>query len=262
MRRDPLRHGDADDQPDRQPGAAGPGTNRPPSSGPPCSVSCTPGIPEHRHDRRSVLGHEIGELQQQGFDFCYDKRLYDRIIEGDASAVRGHLRADLAYQSRLLRFLENHDEPRIASRLGPGAERAAAVAIATLPGATMWHEGQFEGRGGHRSSWPAARTSRSMLTWPTGIAACWPPWPGNRCGQASGGCWRPRAGPTTRPTATWPRGPGPGTVPVTRRLVVINLWAAGPGTGPATLAGPARPELAAHRHTRPGRVRAGRRRAG
>jgi hypothetical protein len=86
------------------------------------------------------------ELQQQGFDFCYDKRLYDRITGEDAAAVRGHLRADLGYQSRLLRFLENHDEPRIASRMPADAERAAAVAVATLPGATMWHEGQFEGR--------------------------------------------------------------------------------------------------------------------
>jgi hypothetical protein len=86
------------------------------------------------------------ELQQQGFSFCYDKRLYDRIVGEDASAVRGHLHADLDYQSRLMRFLENHDEPRIASRMQAAAERAAAVAIATLPGATMWHEGQFEGR--------------------------------------------------------------------------------------------------------------------
>jgi len=85
-------------------------------------------------------------LQQQGFNFCYDKRLYDRILEEDASAVRDHLRADLSYQARLLRFLENHDEPRIADRLGGEAERAAAAAVATLPGATMWHEGQFEGR--------------------------------------------------------------------------------------------------------------------
>jgi Alpha amylase, catalytic domain len=85
-------------------------------------------------------------LQQQGFDFCYDKRLYDRITAGDASAVRDHLRADLGYQSRLLRFLENHDEPRIASRMDPAAERAAAVSVATLPGATLWYEGQFEGR--------------------------------------------------------------------------------------------------------------------
>ena len=86
------------------------------------------------------------ELQQQGFDFCYDKRLYDRILGQDASAVREHLRADLSYQSRLVRFLENHDEPRIASCLPADAERAAAVVIATLPGATLWHEGQFEGR--------------------------------------------------------------------------------------------------------------------
>jgi Alpha amylase, catalytic domain len=86
------------------------------------------------------------ELQQQGFDFCYDKRLYDRLVGGDATAVRDHLRGDLGYQSRLLRFLENHDEPRIASRMPADAERAAAVTIATLPGATLWHEGQFEGR--------------------------------------------------------------------------------------------------------------------
>jgi hypothetical protein len=85
-------------------------------------------------------------LQQQGFDFCYDKRLYDRIVGRDVSGVRDHLRADLAYQSRLVRFLENHDEPRIADLLPGDAERAAAVAIATLPGATLWHEGQFEGR--------------------------------------------------------------------------------------------------------------------
>ena len=85
-------------------------------------------------------------LQRQGFGFCYDKRLYDRILDMDPGAVRDHLRAGLDYQSRLLRFLENHDEPRIASKLPPDMQRAAAVAIATLPGATMWHEGQFEGR--------------------------------------------------------------------------------------------------------------------
>ena len=85
-------------------------------------------------------------LQQQGFDFCYDKRLYDRFTGRDTSGVRDHLRAGLDYQSRLVRFGENHDEPRIADTLPGDAERAAAVAIATLPGATLWHEGQFEGR--------------------------------------------------------------------------------------------------------------------
>jgi hypothetical protein len=85
-------------------------------------------------------------LQEQGFDFCYDKRLCDRILAADADLVRDHLRAGIGYQSRLIRFLENHDEPRVADRLPKVLRRAAAVAVATLPGATMWHQGQFEGR--------------------------------------------------------------------------------------------------------------------
>lgn len=85
-------------------------------------------------------------LQEQGFNFCYDKRLCDRILAGDAGLVRDHLRADIGYQTRLIRFLENHDEPRVADRLPSVLQRPAAVAVATLPGATMWHEGQFDGR--------------------------------------------------------------------------------------------------------------------
>jgi hypothetical protein len=106
------------------------------------------------------------QLQQLGFDHCYDKRLYDRLVapdepgddagndgnDGDAgeaddlaAAVRGHLGADLDYQRRLVRFLENHDEPRAAVVLPGDRERAAAAVVATLPGATLWHEGQFDG---------------------------------------------------------------------------------------------------------------------
>jgi hypothetical protein len=86
------------------------------------------------------------ELQQHGFDFCYDKRLYDRLENGDAENVRLHLCADLRYQERLVRFIENHDEPRAAATFSPARERAAAVTMATLPGARLFHEGQFEGR--------------------------------------------------------------------------------------------------------------------
>ena len=88
-------------------------------------------------------------LQQQGFDHCYDKRLYDRLVHEDAPSVRAHLQAGLAYQRGLVRFLENHDEPRAAATLPGARERAAAVTVATLPGATLWHEGQFEGRRVH-----------------------------------------------------------------------------------------------------------------
>ncbi len=86
------------------------------------------------------------ELQQQGFDYCYDKRLYDRLEHDDAESVRLHLCADLAYQERLVRFIENHDEPRALAVFSPQKECAAAVTIATIPGARLFHEGQFEGR--------------------------------------------------------------------------------------------------------------------
>ncbi|GIE75638.1 hypothetical protein Aph02nite_15880 [Actinoplanes philippinensis] len=85
-------------------------------------------------------------LQRQGFDFCYDKRLYDRLTHESAESLRKHLVADRGYQDGLLRFTENHDEPRAAASMPGGRERAAAVAVATLPGATLWHDGQFEGR--------------------------------------------------------------------------------------------------------------------
>jgi hypothetical protein len=88
-------------------------------------------------------------LQQHGFDFCYDKRLYDRLAHEGAEAVQGHLQADLAYQERLIRFIENHDEPRAAATFGPAQARAAAVAFATLPGARLFHDGQLDGRRVH-----------------------------------------------------------------------------------------------------------------
>jgi hypothetical protein len=86
------------------------------------------------------------ELQQQGFDFCYDKKLYDRLEHSNAESIRLHLCADLAYQAKLLRFIENHDEPRAATAFPGAKQRAAAVTSATLPGIKLFHEGQFEGR--------------------------------------------------------------------------------------------------------------------
>ena len=86
------------------------------------------------------------ELQQQGFDYCYDKKLYDRMEHGPAENVRLHLCADPAYQQGMVRFIENHDEPRAAATFPDGKGRAAAVAILTLTGARLLHEGQFEGR--------------------------------------------------------------------------------------------------------------------
>lgn len=83
-------------------------------------------------------------LQQQGFDFTYDKRLLDRLHGAPAGEVRAHLNAEPAFSNRLARFLENHDEPRSASQFGARLP-AAATALATLPGMRFFFDGQLDG---------------------------------------------------------------------------------------------------------------------
>jgi hypothetical protein len=85
-------------------------------------------------------------MQQQGFDYAYDKRLYDRLREGHARPVREHFHAGLDYQNKLARFLENHDEPRAASAFPPDMHEAAAIITFLSPGLRFFHQGQFEGR--------------------------------------------------------------------------------------------------------------------
>ena len=85
-------------------------------------------------------------LQQQGFDYAYDKRLYDRLHSRQARPVREHFLAGLDYQDKLARFLENHDEPRAAATFPDGIHQAAAVLTFLSPGLRFFHQGQFEGR--------------------------------------------------------------------------------------------------------------------
>ena len=85
-------------------------------------------------------------MQQNGFDYTYDKRLYDRLVEGHASAVREHFYAKPDYQDKLARFLENHDEPRAASTFDQNVHEAAAIITYLSPGLRFFHQGQFEGR--------------------------------------------------------------------------------------------------------------------
>jgi glycosidase len=85
-------------------------------------------------------------MMQEGFDYAYDKRLYDRLREGHARPVREHLWAGLDYQNRLARFMENHDEPRAAATFASGMHEAAAIVTYLSPGLRFFHEGQLEGR--------------------------------------------------------------------------------------------------------------------
>jgi hypothetical protein len=90
-------------------------------------------------------------LQQQGFAYTYDKRLYDRLREGKASSVRAHLSAPLTFQNHCARFLENHDEKRAAAVFPAEIHRTAVVLTYLTPGLRFLHEGQFEGRRAHAS---------------------------------------------------------------------------------------------------------------
>lgn len=85
-------------------------------------------------------------LQQQGFDYAYDKRLYDRLCAGHAAQVREHFKAEPKYQDKLARFLENHDEARIAAILERGQHEAAAMVTYFSPGLRFFHQGQLEGK--------------------------------------------------------------------------------------------------------------------
>lgn len=88
-------------------------------------------------------------LQAQGFDYTYDKSYYDRLRHGEATPVREHLKADLEFQNRSARFLENHDEVRAATAFVAEKYQAAAVLTYTVPGMRFFQDGQFEGRRKH-----------------------------------------------------------------------------------------------------------------
>jgi glycosidase len=83
---------------------------------------------------------------QNGFDYAYDKRLYDRLLEGYSKPVREHLFAGIEYQAKMARFLENHDEPRAATAFSEGVHEAAAIITYLTPGLRFLHQGQLQGR--------------------------------------------------------------------------------------------------------------------
>lgn len=86
------------------------------------------------------------QLQKLGFNYTYDKRLYDRLEGAGMQEIRGHLNGDNDYQSHMARFLENHDEPRSATTFGRERLPVLITLLATLPGLRFFHQGQFEGK--------------------------------------------------------------------------------------------------------------------
>jgi glycosidase len=84
-------------------------------------------------------------LQTLGFDYIYDKIFYDVLTRRDFESLRAHVQSAGAGFNPV-RFLENHDEPRIASILSVPEHKAAAIFLLNQPGMRLLHDGQLTGR--------------------------------------------------------------------------------------------------------------------
>jgi hypothetical protein len=86
------------------------------------------------------------KLQQLGFDYTYDKALYDRLRYNSTTEIVDFLISEKHNLSRCLHFLENHDESRACTVFGKERLKVAAVIVATLPGIRFYFDGQLEGK--------------------------------------------------------------------------------------------------------------------
>jgi hypothetical protein len=88
-------------------------------------------------------------LLDLGFSFAYDKGLYDAVRDIRISEVRERLAAGTGYQSRLARFLENHDEGRCVTVFGKERLSSVVPFMGTLSGLRFYHQGELEGYATH-----------------------------------------------------------------------------------------------------------------
>lgn len=86
------------------------------------------------------------DIQEMGFDYTYDKVLYDRLRFSNPESIRAHLGAEHLYQKRSIRFTSNHDEEESLKAFGKEKSLAASTIISTLPGARLFHLFQILGR--------------------------------------------------------------------------------------------------------------------
>jgi glycosidase len=143
------------------------------------------------------------QLQALGFDYTYDKTLYDGLVFRDAAGVQRHLLGMSAGAvAASAHFLENHDEPRIASILSPAEHRATALLILGLPGVRFLHDGQLSGA---RLKIPVQLARRAVEPNQAEIEKLYEQLlttlPGTAVGQGRGELSKPRAAWPDNPTA-------------------------------------------------------------
>lgn len=85
-------------------------------------------------------------LQSLGFDYTYDKQLYDDLIwRNYMGAQRRLLESSARFVESSVHFLENHDEDRAGAKFSHDEHRAAALVVLGLPGMRLLYEGQLTG---------------------------------------------------------------------------------------------------------------------
>src|SRR3984957_8467456 len=107
-------------------------------------------------------------LQALGFDYAYDKIVYDHILDHHHADLQKHLlNAPPGFVAKCAHFLENHDEKRIATILDLPQHRAAALLILGLPGMRFLFEGELQGWRiqvpVHVARWPHETTNPQIL---------------------------------------------------------------------------------------------------
>ncbi|MDR1123395.1 MAG: hypothetical protein LBL61_02060 [Elusimicrobiota bacterium] len=78
------------------------------------------------------------EVQESGFDYTYDKILYDRLLMSSPQDILGHLNAEHLYQKRSIRFISNHDEQTPSTAFGVEKSKAAAAVMSTISGMKLF----------------------------------------------------------------------------------------------------------------------------
>jgi hypothetical protein len=104
---------------------------------------------KERHPQFLCIAEAYWDLEPRlralGFDYIYDKKFFDYLTRRDWRALQEHVRtAGAAFPP--VRFLENHDEPPIASVLSVAEQKAAAVLLLAQPGLRLLYGGQLAGR--------------------------------------------------------------------------------------------------------------------
>ncbi|WP_041430895.1 alpha-amylase family glycosyl hydrolase [Synechococcus sp. PCC 6312] len=84
-------------------------------------------------------------LHEAGFDYTYDKQLYDRLRSHQVAPVREHLSREVKFHNQAVRFLENHDEQRAAVTFSFEVHQAAAIITYLTPGLRFFYDGQLQG---------------------------------------------------------------------------------------------------------------------